>query len=421
MRVFVNGLQVQPERPIVNFTGVTTTDDSLTSRTNIAVSGIPDPSAQPNGNRLTVSNGVAAWSPGANSGGTFINEADVIPTIVVTLGSAVVCTKSVWIPADATNVKIRVSNRSWDTSQGAYVSNTATVGCNYALGADAGTGSAFDSGKTITSGTFTLPASGVEVAIPIASVQRGANGRVIMAIGLPAGAVVSKQDGSGDGSEWRKNGTGSTVNPLPSLTAEDKAYCDLRLSFDTNARRLIVAPGDSISVPYHVSYLHGMFEQLGPLAGIAVDNRGIGGKQVSDFIDDTVPMSLDTVAFRGADVWMQAGVNDLHANVALETLQTNTGKFIRYARAQGCRNVYSSTIGPALSYLGANNATRLAYNAWLKTKPYQIAAVLDLDPIIGGQGGNPSVLLTIYDIGDGLHLNTAANDVLAPFIVTTLG
>jgi lysophospholipase L1-like esterase len=156
-----------------------------------------------------------------------------------------------------------------------------------------------------------------------------------------------------------------------------------------------------------------------PTAGVSVVNMGIGGNGVFDGLGPSAQARFerDVLNHSGAR-WLILfeGVNDIGSGVSAQSLANAYVQFVEKARARQLR-VYGATITPFgghAYYTPAHEAVRQAVNAWIRTSG-KFDGVIDFDATVRDPE-KQSHLLSAYDSGDGLHLNSAGYQAMAESI-----
>ena len=342
-----------------------------------------------------------------------VRAATCMPTASALLGFPFTVAFAIWVPSDVTSVRGCFGTRA----PGVGPAFPAVPGAKFAVGAHDG-----NYGYAATPAVvdpFVIPAGGVAGLTPPLAVTRGTDGRILAVLAIPTGTRTGYFAGAAAPTIFGKcSASIAQVYPLPALIDCNNPLC-FKLIYSTNDRSLVVF-GDSITAGCYSHYEDGTFQALGPLGGIAVDNRARNGYRLDQLATDA-PAEVyifDDARVDGADVWIDLGTNDLHGIMALETMQANALLCARNAKARGARRVYFSTVPPSVFVTSTNNEpTRNAYNDWLKGLPSGIFGVADLDPLLQS---SPGVLNPMYDKGDGTHLNTAGQQAKAPVILATL-
>ena len=139
-------------------------------------------------------------------------------------------------------------------------------------------------------------------------------------------------------------------------------------------------------------------------------NQGIGGNQV--LADGLGPPALqrfdhDVIGQHGAK-WLIVleGVNDIGAGAPASDLIHAYQQFITKGHHAGLRvfGVPILPFGKNANYFSiAHEGVRKAVNDWIRTSG-SFDAVIDLDAAVRDPD-HPINLASVYDIGDGLHLN----------------
>jgi len=113
---------------------------------------------------------------------------------------------------------------------------------------------------------------------------------------------------------------------------------------------------------------------------------------------------------------IQLGTNDLAYN-NLVTMQTSLQTIITHLQGLVVGDIYAYTVPPDAAFPAAN-ATRVAYNAWLKANfvLLGLAGVYDAAAAqaSGGLASNTdaNALFALYDVGDGTHLSVVGQVAL---------
>jgi lysophospholipase L1-like esterase len=167
----------------------------------------------------------------------------------------------------------------------------------------------------------------------------------------------------------------------------------------------------------------------GPTAGVAVVNMGIGGNGIFAGLGPSAVSRFDrdVLGTSGARwVIVFEGVNDIggattSGSPALATnLITAYQQFISKAHARNLR-AYGATITPFGGnsyYTTAHEAARQTVNTWIRTNNLY-DGVIDFDAIVRDPVTLTN-LLSVYNSGDGLHLNPTGYQAMADAIDLTL-
>jgi hypothetical protein len=316
-----------------------------------------------------------------------------------------------WLPADATNVKLMLSNRN--VAEAANDGPEIT-GVNVAIyrsnGLGSPTGSALYSvtNQTVPTGSddLTLTLTGFD-----ASTWRGVDGKIIVAIGVPTGTEIT---GNTNITQGLRNTSSATVSSIPSLSQSDSSILCVSLLVDT-ANEPIIIRGDSLSQGYDTSHAaDGGFVYAWPtlLADneYVVDNNGISGSELSQW-NDTVGRPYYTLGqyITGRKIVVALSINDLD-NLSGATNQAKADDFMSRVTEQladlqtagaDSDDIYWVNLTASAAY-SAQNAIRLLINADLVTT-LGTAHVVDAAAI----ADDGSSLNALYDNGDGTHWNGA--------------
>jgi len=192
-----------------------------------------------------------------------------------------------------------------------------------------------------------------------------------------------------------------------------------------NASAAVVTLGDSITdgakttTNRNARWPDGLARRLHDnkkTANVAVLNEGIGGNRL--LRDGAGPNALarfdrDVLAQAGVR-WLVIleGVNDIGNGGSASSVTSAFARMISQARAQNLL-VYGVPILPfgGSSYDNAlNQSARTSINAYIRSGPFD--AVIDLSTPIADPS-NPTNVLSTYDSGDHLHLNSAGYRTMA--------
>jgi lysophospholipase L1-like esterase len=110
------------------------------------------------------------------------------------------------------------------------------------------------------------------------------------------------------------------------------------------------------------------------------------------------------------------GSNDLADGRNATQLQGHTTARVKIARDMGIR-VIMATILPRNPFNASQNTERNAYNAWVRTNPYD--GVLDFDLAIRDPA-SPDLMLPAYNGGDGIHPNEQGHSAMFAIINQSL-
>lgn len=153
-----------------------------------------------------------------------------------------------------------------------------------------------------------------------------------------------------------------------------------------------------------------------PTAGVAVVNMGIGGNAIFGGLGPAAVNRFDRDVLNQSGVrWLIVfeGVNDIGGGTTETTITNALAQFVDKAHARNLL-AYGATITPFGGnsyYTPAHEAARQAVNNWIRTSS-KYDAVIDFDAVVR----NPTTLtnlLSTYDSGDGLHLNSTGYRAMA--------
>ncbi len=160
-----------------------------------------------------------------------------------------------------------------------------------------------------------------------------------------------------------------------------------------------------------------------PTAGLSLINMGIGGNGIFGGLGPSAQARFDRDVLGQSGVsWLIVfeGVNDIGGGASAQSLTNAYAQFVHKAHARNLR-AYGATITPFGRhgyYTAAREAVRQAVNNWIRTSG-KFDAVIDFDVTVR----DPLTLtnlLSVYDTGDGLHLNSAGYRAMADSIDLTL-
>ncbi len=154
----------------------------------------------------------------------------------------------------------------------------------------------------------------------------------------------------------------------------------------------------------------------GATTKVAILNQGIGGNAVtSGGLGPTAlsRFSRDVLGQSGVRwVIIFEGVNDIGGGVAASSLTSAFDTMIAQAHAHGLL-VYGATITPFGTnsyYSPAHETVRQTVNTYVRSGKFD--SFIDFDAVVRDTS-NPPRLQTVYDSGDGLHLNPAGYQKMA--------
>lgn len=327
----------------------------------------------------------------------------------------------VWVPSDVTSVRVVAQNMAYNESAYADV-----AGVNVAIGtSNAATPGIDFSGPPTLYSSVTIGGV-VPYVSPATAVTRGTDGKILVALGIPASTTVQAATGmnytgrltTGTTTVYPLTGSGASVSTVPFI---------LQVQYATAAKRLVVV-GDSISVGYNGYWdVPGLgtspYYALGKDHGWATYVYGGNGSRLYNYFDDVQseasPAFAQTQAdlgsvVKGAIVDVEVGVNDLnYASVAggvtaYTSYKVMVEKAVHWLRANGAKAIVFETLAVCSSYEAGHGAARVAYNNWISTLPFGIDAVIDRDATLSTATRTAgSTLKASFDSGDGCHPNAS--------------
>lgn len=318
------------------------------------------------------------------------------------------------LPSDVTQVRLRLANYNPAVSQAVG----AVSGAQVAIGTH--DGSFGFVGPPTQRVTVDLPATGEDIVLPWTTVGRGADGKILVAVSVPAGANVALESMV----HWGKAAVGTAQTyPVPAgLVDYNQLPYWAHLEFETTKRRFVVL-GDSVARGYDgaavaVGPNRSAWFSFGADKDVAVDDAAVGGSLLSSWA--SAPGLVEHIQFHGASVIVELGLNDMGVSGnAVEFMKAQLAHLIETARAGGAAEVFVGTITPNRLYFSAN-ALRLAWNPWIRTLPYAIDGVIDADAVLADPA-HPDQLLPQYDTGDGVHPNAAGHAAVKPRLEASVG
>ncbi len=177
----------------------------------------------------------------------------------------------------------------------------------------------------------------------------------------------------------------------------------------------IVSDGDSISAGFPNNTGNPWPKRAQTLMGWSgYRNSAVTGKTAAGMASGVgtgvLPFRDDW--FRHQPCTIMGGINDLAADVAAATIESSLSSFVAAAKAARFP-VFISTILPALTINGTQEARRVAVNAWIMAGSSGADHVVDCaaDPRLDDPAD------TTYYESDTVHLNSAGNDVMAELFV----
>lgn len=205
---------------------------------------------------------------------------------------------------------------------------------------------------------------------------------------------------------------------------------------DTDAARIVVAFGDSITEGVHSTQIAGKdypeqlnnrlqavgFARTGVVnAGIA-GNRwladGIGPSGVKRFERDALNVvgATHIILLLGVNDLLFSGVPGTPDEVSAEQLIAAMTNAASLARSRGLK-VIAGTLTPFAAF-GATETKRQAINAWIRSGG-SFDGIIDFDAALRASA-DPAALNPLYNSGDGLHPNDAGYSAMAAAVNLSL-
>lgn len=162
------------------------------------------------------------------------------------------------------------------------------------------------------------------------------------------------------------------------------------------------------------SYPHWLGLKFGP--GQWVANRGLNSDKSAD-VDgriqgDVIDQGCQTVV-------ILIGTNDITAGVALSTIEANIQSAANKGASAGC-TVCLCSVPPRNAWDATQNAKRDGLNSWIQSHAaasgYRFADVYTAVR----DSGDPDIINSAYDAGDGLHFTTAGLQAVADTVYSAL-
>jgi len=378
----------------------------------------PDPTSIPDGQVLQTVGGLATWSNPARPGQT----GSILATSFNGSFGPWLTVQADSVPADVTQVRIRISTRG--TSLDSGQDNAATTGCDLAVGMhDGNFGFA---GAPAYHASFNIPAAGIDYLSPWIPITRGSDGKILVAVGIPAASAVAFSSAAIAGAHWSKTAAQTTAYPLPALADTYLSVPTWTIEYLTSARRVVVL-GDSLSAGGYADYAVQVWRAVGSQLGISVDNRAVSGSTIDDFLEASgAPNKTEGCNFVGTDVVLALGTNNVRTgSETLDVSRRKLGQLVTQVKAHGARHVYLVTLTPSGPtnpfYSGQTETNRNIWNAWIKQLPYGAAGAIDFDLALRDPADHAH-LLSAYDSGDGTggHWSQAGNVAATAPATTTL-
>ena len=274
----------------------------------------------------------------------------------------------------------------------------------------------FAQAPTTLAGAFSTAADGsAEYVTPWVAVDLPANQDLLLSykIDNPSGQTTVR----GVARMWWGNSATDTAETItPATMALTDAWLDIWVEYEyasTTPHGLFV--GDSLTAgtgslwPYRDGYA----SQAATSQGFAGTVAACHGTRINtQWLDTTGPKWAQIKAVtlpRFIDVGL--GSNDINGGVTVAALQADYSALIGSLRTiHPDSPIYVRTIMPR-ALTGALETARLDFNIWIKTRPFGIAGVFDIAPLVTDPAtGN--TLLAKYSV-DGIHVNSEGYRVLS--------
>lgn len=317
----------------------------------------------------------------------------------------------VWLPPDVAQVRLHIANLDV-TGTAAAVS--AATGVDVAFGTSNGANGYSGSPTKYLSNT--IPNDGSYYTTPWTNVTRGLDGKIIVALAIPAGRDLM---GTASGIVWGlRSQTSNSVDPLPGgMIANVSMPYTMHLEFITSAKRVVVL-GDSLAVGYTtgntVTIEQDAFYRTGPDYGYSVDDSGIPNSTLAQWSDPTRPHYTDQQIYNGAYCIIEVGINDLPSYTLVQYQNAILAKAAAL-KAAGAVKVFVMTPTPSTTY-AAEETLRQSWLTWLRAGSIaNVDGIIDADAALRDPA-NHAQLLATYDSGDGTHWNAAGHAQVAPLI-----
>ncbi|MBK4735205.1 SGNH/GDSL hydrolase family protein [Noviherbaspirillum pedocola] len=274
-------------------------------------------------------------------------------------------------------------------------------------------------------------APGSEVLSDPVSVFAPALSQLAVSMAFAAPVSITTAHGFARDKVYVASGDQSSAQVLPAGAQALTANYVLNAveAVDTQAKRVVVAFGDSITEGVHAtsngarSYPDQLNDRLqaAGLAYVGVINAGIAGNRwLADGIgpSGTKRFQRDALNAAGAShVILLLGINDIlfsgasgtPEEVSVARLIAAISEAANEARTRGLK-VIGGTLAPC-ALPGTSEAKRQALNAWVRSSG-AFDGVVDFDAALRAPG-NPGLLNPLYDSGDGLHPNDAGYGAMA--------
>ncbi|WP_368497966.1 SGNH/GDSL hydrolase family protein [Herbiconiux sp. A18JL235] len=330
------------------------------------------------------------------------------------------------LAVDATAFRVHVRNWQFNTEQSIDSPVTLTgvyVGEHRIDGPDGQTGE-FGTAPVEVGGTANLAREGfVSGWIDPGTQLVAAHTPYLLSIGFtaPAGATLATNPGL----SWLATGVGASTDAAAIGTpraerSADLSYFDVWIEYEfAGDAPVLLSIGHSLNAPGTLSPAEHPTrgEQTAWPQQWAISNDAVA-------VSLAAPGSLSSLFAGGSELWQQYGddlepdivtvwaaSNDIARGRQLADIQNDWGAVVTRVRTLWPdATVYAMTEPPrALS--GAEESTRLAWNAWLSTLPYGIDRVVDADFLLRDPQ-QPDRLRSDVD-ADGIHFTARGHSLIA--------
>jgi len=263
---------------------------------------------------------------------------------------------------------------------------------------------------------FAFPADGSEVVSDWIDVDGFAEANAFMllsfSINVPAGQARSRSVG-------RMWWSSTTTDPA-ALSINSPASTEINLDWWMEYEYDDITPhvlfiGDSLTWGTGSTWPgpDGYAVQAAARTGVACTNAAFHGSSIQNgWLPAQVKWGQIRAITRPQMIDLGLGSNDLNNGRTLAQLQADYGTLLARLRAEHpgvpimCR-----TIMPR-GFDEAKEGARLAFNAWIKTRPFGIAGVIDITGPVTNPA-SPTALLAAFAHADNVHLNTEGYRVTA--------
>lgn len=165
--------------------------------------------------------------------------------------------------------------------------------------------------------------------------------------------------------------------------------------------------GDSITYGYGLSGPTYPQNLVGLIYPAVVTNSGVNGSRTSAMVTKWT----NELRAKGYDyVVVEGGVNDLVADVSLPSIEANL-EYLWLDIVSSGGTPIAMTVLPWKGSAGWTQARQDAteiLNDWIRVRAAELSVTLiDMYTILGGDGGDPAVMQSIYRQADMIHPNNA--------------